>query len=104
MPVQEYLIVSSKSVHQTDLQTGKDSAVWPHTRRVTCLSVLSNGTIASGADDGVVRVWDERTPSKPCIEAKDAHASRIRGIDRLGSNDFNLVSGSADGEICWRLP
>lgn len=61
------------------------------------MSVLSDGNIMTGTDDGAVRVWDERIFRKPCIEVKDAHTSRIRGIDQIDSGSMMAVSGSADG-------
>ena len=46
------------------------------------------------ADDGAVRLWDERC-QEMSMELSDAHHSRVKGVDVLDVHHF--VTGASDG-------
>lgn len=66
-----------------------------HTGRVSALSVLPDGRLASGSDDNTIRIWDSKT---------DAETARIEGCDHTvqalaALPDGRLVSGAFDGTV-----
>lgn len=57
--------------------------------------------LASGANDGQIRVWD--LVDNECLAMLETHSSTIRGLDWSVSGK-TLISGSRDKTICiWRV-
>ena len=50
----------------------------------------------TAADDGAVRVWDERKKDV-ALEIADAHASRIKAIDIVSPN--TCITAASDGRF-----
>ena len=58
--------------------------------------------IASGGDDGKVKVWDCK--SQFCFVTFDSHTASVTGICFLGSSSNGLLSSSLDGTVrAWDL-
>jgi WD40 repeat protein len=66
-----------------------------HTRPVRALVVLSDGRLASGAEDGSVRVWDPQRRAEPLMFK--GHAREVWALAVLP--DGRLASGSWDRTV-----
>lgn len=64
------------------------------------MATLENGFVATGTNNGVISVWDGRINHQPCIEIKEAHPTRIRGIDGVPAPGCIATTGSTDGKNC----
>jgi WD40 repeat protein len=71
---------------------------------VRCLIQLTNGKIASGSDDGIIKIWD--LESSECIKTLTDHMSLVECLIQLTNDPYkdHIVSGSHDGTIkIWNL-
>jgi WD40 repeat protein len=69
---------------------------------INALHVVNEKTLASGDDDGVVKVWDVRT--QRCVAEYDEHADYVSTI-RTCEQHNELVAASGDGTLSimdWR--
>ena len=64
---------------------------------VTCLTILPNGQVVSGSEDGSIRIWDAN--SGECTALLKGHSSWVSCIAALPHNQ--IVSGSNDS--CLRI-
>ncbi len=65
---------------------------------ILSITVMADGRIASGDEEGRVRLWDARTPDKSAMEI-GRHQDWVRAVAFLP--DGSIVSGGDDGAI-WR--
>jgi len=74
-----------------------------HKRRVTSLAYSLDGLlIASGSDDGTVRIWDTRTGEETITPLRSDDA-KLLSIS-IAPNGRSLVSGTDTGAVCiWSL-
>jgi WD40 repeat protein len=63
-----------------------------HNGDVSCMCVISSTKLASGSEDGVVKIWD--VTSGECLTTIKAHACTVHGIDVFLNG--NIVTGSWD--------
>ncbi len=69
-----------------------------HTGRVFATAISADGElIASGGDDGMIRLWRRHT-GEP-VGVLTAHTRRIRGLAFARTGRL-LVSGAEDGQVC----
>jgi len=72
-----------------------------HMGRVTCVTVLEDGTAASGSDDKIIRLWDLDTSET--LKSLRGHRDSIRSLAGTMTTR-RLASGSDDGTIrVWDL-
>ncbi|KAK6362986.1 hypothetical protein TWF730_000434 [Orbilia blumenaviensis] len=74
-----------------------------HRDRISCLSFSPNGKIlASGSDDGAVRIWDVAVKVKKeigrALQVLEGHASRVAAIAFSADGEV-LASASAEGTL-----
>ncbi|GMH45034.1 hypothetical protein BSKO_12991 [Bryopsis sp. KO-2023] len=105
---ESYVIACDDSIHLTSLESAQELQVWTHDRKITCMSVLQKrGLVATGTEDGAIRVWDSRLGEKPCIEVKDAHSTRLRGIHGMDGSEAlanAIATGCSNGIVkMWDL-
>jgi WD40 repeat protein len=60
---------------------------------VTCLIWLGTSYVATGSNDGLVRIWDSR--SGECVRTFRGHSENIQSLS-LSANREYLVSASMD--------
>lgn len=95
-------------IHGTDTGAGP-LAVLTHPRRALCMSHLSQEALATGSEDGFVRIWDQRRPHEPSLTLSKAHKSRVKGVAPLQAGldtaeAHLLASASSDGTVkLWDL-
>jgi WD40 repeat protein len=66
-----------------------------HTSGVNALCVLPDGRLASGSDDGTIRIWEFNTVNRPA--RLEGHTNSVRALCLLP--DGRLASGSYDNAI-----
>ena len=74
---------------------------WEHPATVQCMGQLETCSIATGCDDGIVRLWDlrEGTATRGCVIG--AHSVRVRGLDVFLDNGLTYIATAAsNGELC----
>lgn len=59
----------------------------------TCLTWLGTSCVATGSNDGVVRLWDSR--SGECVRRLRGHSDPIQSLSLSANRDY-LVSASMD--------
>jgi WD40 repeat protein len=69
-----------------------------HEGAVRCLAALARGFLASGGDDGVVRVWDAAGGGAPAVVLAGAHEGGVNALAAL-LDGHHLASGGADGAV-----
>lgn len=57
--------------------------------------------ISGGLQNGEVCIWDTRNAAEPCIIADESHQSYVNCLRWSPKNNFELLSGSSNGEIFW---
>lgn len=70
-----------------------------HTKRITCLVHVSNGTLVSGSADGTLRVWS--TSTGQCHATLDGHQGGVvclTQLERLSAHP-RVLSGGVDGTL-----
>ncbi|XP_078443774.1 transducin/WD40 repeat-like superfamily protein isoform X2 [Wolffia australiana] len=98
---------SSGNIYIWEIGSGKLLRKWQgHYLAVSCLLFLDNSLIASGSDDGCVRVWnlvsifgerDNERMKDPFLFSFQEHALRITDIvSGFGSSNSILISSSED--------
>lgn len=71
----------------------------PHQVGVRSVSWSKNGErLLTGADDGIARIWDLRSPSSPPLELR-GHAKAIQRAS-FSATDELVVTASLDGTAC----
>jgi ribosome assembly protein RRB1 len=60
---------------------------------------MTTNLLASGADDGSVKVWDLRYPSNDCICELQWHKKSITSIQFQPNSDSTLAVSSADNNL-----
>lgn len=60
---------------------------------------LTTNLLASGADDGAIKVWDLRFPAEPPITNIKWHQEAITSIHWQPSDEWTLVAASADHRV-----
>lgn len=62
-----------KSIMVTDIETGKLKRFWDkaHDEPIYTMTVLDENLLASGDDDGTVRLWDSRVKDDPVLSLKE---------------------------------
>jgi len=71
-----------------------------HAQAVSCLADLGDGRIASGCEDGTLRVWDVFKGT--CVFELRGHSADVTGVDALDGS--RLVSASEDKTLrLWDL-
>ena len=63
--------------------------------KINCLIVLSDSLVASGDNNGFIKIWNTNT--KKCEKILEGHKKAVCCLERL--NDNKLASGSADYSI-----
>ena len=66
-----------------------------HTESVQCVALLPNGSVVSGSDDKLIKVWNRLTGE--CLYTLNGHTSSVRGITVCPCGD--IVSASADRSL-----
>ncbi|XP_006827677.2 WD repeat-containing protein 55 isoform X1 [Amborella trichopoda] len=89
---------TDRSILATDVETGKaitrvDDA---HESAVNRLINLTETTVSSGDDEGVIKVWDTR--SRTCCNSFDAHEEFISDMEFI-SDSKQLLGTSGDGTL-----
>lgn len=59
----------------------------------TCLTWLGTSCVATGSNDGVVRLWDSR--SGECVRTFRGHSEPIQSLSLSANRDY-IVSASMD--------
>lgn len=62
-------------------------------------NTLTTNLLASGADDGAIKVWDLRFPAEPPITNIKWHQEAITSIHWQPSDEWTLVAASADHRV-----
>ncbi|KAK7334595.1 hypothetical protein VNO80_26355 [Phaseolus coccineus] len=90
---------SDCSILTTDVETGTTITRIhnAHTATVNRLINLTESTVASGDDDGFIKVWDTRTRS--CCNYFNAHENYISDMT-FASGEMKLLTTSGDGTLC----
>ncbi|KAL1515882.1 hypothetical protein AB1Y20_002497 [Prymnesium parvum] len=71
-----------------------------HTAGVKCVAWLADGMLASGCNDGTLRLWN--TNRRVCTKVLEGHKGRIWDVCASASAE-HLASASADGHVrVWR--
>ena len=99
-----------KGIQLWDLAAEKMLKRMENNRIVKCIVAMSETTIATGNEDGTIKIWDvdpdavneEGAPKKWSQRARrlntlEGHASAVNGLAQLG--DTTLISGSSDGTL-----
>ncbi|CAI9110431.1 OLC1v1010447C1 [Oldenlandia corymbosa var. corymbosa] len=86
------------SILATDVETGAEIARLEnsHGAAVNRIVNLTESTVASGDDDGVIKVWDTRQRS--CCNTFEAHEDYISDIT-FASDSMKLIGTSGDGTL-----
>ncbi|MCA8952303.1 MAG: protein kinase, partial [Planctomycetes bacterium] len=93
----EIAISCGNEVLLLDAATGAARVVGDHGDTVRCLTFLRDGDLlASGGDDGVVRLWDVAAAS--LVHELRGHAEGVLGID-VSPDQQRLVTSARDGAI-----
>ena len=71
-----------------------------HEAAVSCLRVIDENVLASGDDDGMVKIWDLRQAK--CVHELSEHDDYISDI-QLAKDGKTLLSSGGDGHLRWRL-
>lgn len=78
-------VAVGKKIEIWDLKTRQfQKNLMGHTDRVTALSTLENGWLASGSDDKTIRIWDPL--SGACLKTLSGHTDLVRSIAALSKN------------------
>lgn len=89
-----YVLAAASTVTLSNVE-GRTMSSFVHNRPVSCSAFLSDGhELVTGADDGVVRRWDARSP-ETAVSAYD-HASRVVS---LAFEDQLVISADARGGL-----
>ena len=65
------------------------------------LTLVSNGALASGSEDGTIRIWNLNTNS--LIKTLYGHTNKVRCLEALEDDNY-LASGSEDTIIIiWNV-
>ena len=67
-----------------------------HSAGVKCVAWLADGKLASGSNDGTVRIWN--AARRVCSEVLEGHTGRVWDVSAIASGR-HLASGSADGTV-----
>ncbi|EGD82809.1 hypothetical protein PTSG_03458 [Salpingoeca rosetta] len=68
-----------------------------HKHPINCLTLLSNGVLASGDDNGGIRLWDRRT--REMVQSYNAHE---QFVSNMTSIDNTLLAAGGDGRLSAR--
>ncbi len=92
-------VSGDKTSIRWDLETNKVDATLIHPDFVKSITVLSNGQIATGCRDEILRIWD--SASEKCLFAITAHYDEVSCIQA----SFDTIwSASLDGTIRnWKI-
>ena len=73
---------------------------YEHSKFVYTLTSINPNTIASGSQDGSIKIWNIENGA--CLKSFKAHLNSVFCIIKL--NDSQIVSSSQDSTICvWNL-
>ena len=91
---QFYTLCYQNTVARLRTDDGASFDCWKQMADVQGMRFWKRRHFLTIADDGAVRLWDERC-REMSMELADAHCSRIKGIDVLNSHHF--ITGASDG-------
>ncbi|XP_024522652.1 p21-activated protein kinase-interacting protein 1-like [Selaginella moellendorffii] len=97
-----YAMACGSAVEIHNAEDGKVFQTLDHDKPVLCMAPFHDELLCTGGEDCSVSVWDFRS-GKTAHRIAAAHASRVKGVDRLGDSQL-LVSASSDGTVkVWDL-
>jgi len=70
-----------------------------HNAALNQLCILDNNLIATGDDDGAVKLWDIRTKSQDSVMSWDAHTDFVSDFEFV-SEKHSLLSSGGDATLC----
>ena len=74
-----------------------------HKGPVRTVCVLSDGTVVSGGDDAVVRLWSYADGKMSCAKSLSDHAKQVLHVAPMNGDDAAFVSASADRAVyLWK--
>eukprot|EP00038_Savillea_parva_P003202 m.122323 g.122323 ORF g.122323 m.122323 type:complete len:313 (-) comp11103_c0_seq4:147-1085(-) len=99
-----YSTGTDRGIQATDVGTGKavGTMVGAHSAAINALHVIDAAVLATGDDEGVVKVWDIR--SQQCVAEYDEHADYIAQLTTT-EHHAELLAASGDGTLSimdWR--
>eukprot|EP00887_Chlorella_sp_A99_P003281 scaffold9.g3281.t1 len=97
------LLGDAVAVHSTAGEGGGALATLAHPRRALCLAFCGagGGRLATGCEDGSLRMWDAVSGAELCCAAR-AHATRVRALAALpaaGAGAGSDAGGQQDGRV-----
>lgn len=92
---ENYALVAGKSVKVSNVE-GREVHTFVHDRPVLAAAFLKRSLLATGGDECVVRLWDQRTKGSEII---CKHQKRIRGVSCI--NDLVIAADSGGGVKIW---
>ncbi|CDF37138.1 unnamed protein product [Chondrus crispus] len=92
---ERYMLVAGKSVKLSNVE-GKDVETFVHERPVLAAAFVKEGVLATGGEDKIVRVWDQRTGG--CVIACK-HEKRVRGVACV--DGLVVAADSGGGVKIW---
>ncbi|PKA56342.1 Dynein assembly factor with WDR repeat domains 1 [Apostasia shenzhenica] len=89
------------SIHATDVETGRPIAHMndAHEDSINRLITLTETTVATGDDEGYIKVWDTRQHS--CCNTFDAHEDYVSDMTYIsGTRQILATSGDGSLSVC----
>jgi WD40 repeat protein len=91
------------TINIDEIETGRELASWKHPGSTVKLAISPSGSVvATGADDGMIRLWSRSSGRE--LARWEAHDTAVSALAFCPDGQL-LVSGSADGAAkLWDLP
>src|SRR5262249_57549579 len=86
-----------------DLENGKlERTLTGHSGGVRSIAFSAAGKLASGSDDGTIRIWDATT-GKETSQPFDGHSAAVNSLALIDDDTSFLVSGGNDQTLkIWK--